>query len=445
MNIDYEWRENLYKAETPQQLMECVLLLEYYISKNWYSNISNKIFSTLPLPHFAIRCATYSSVALRVFCLDRALQYDKTQRIARGSRYVGDVKITSTGYTGGPVSLKSTLTSSSDVSTKDSSRVSSTSRSRGGNYASTTSNVVAKPPPPPPPPRNSKVSTAAKRGYERTEVIDDVSAMSTRPRRAAMDRARQSLHSAIYDQDNYDSDGQEKVRRNPSQRTASSSSQWEDEAPTQSRSIAPQEWTCIACQALNEPRARSCSVCYERKPPASLIVTNDKKSSKISRGDRMTSRNRSTIKSKNDESEESHDSQSSENDMDDESDGDDKQTSKSNKKRKGKWSENDDDEEDDAYDTNINFETGEVNFEELIRLKDVEYENVSIDTSISEEDKSNTLRNIEMSILMLKLLETVYNDLESVPFWTAVDCKIYTDYRYEYTLHCYRILYNLLL
>ena len=39
----------------------------------------HRLHAALPSPHFALRCATYSAVALRVFSMDRAMLYDKIE------------------------------------------------------------------------------------------------------------------------------------------------------------------------------------------------------------------------------------------------------------------------------------------------------------------------------------------------------------------------------
>ena len=50
------------------------------------------MLAALPSYHFAVRCATLSAVALRVYCIDRAIIYDKVsgdeERIKEGRRYV---------------------------------------------------------------------------------------------------------------------------------------------------------------------------------------------------------------------------------------------------------------------------------------------------------------------------------------------------------------------
>lgn len=86
--LDQVWRGAVESATGPVMLMECVLLLEYYIQRQWMLAPNVRLLNALPNAHFAIRCCTLSSVALRVFCLDKALAYDKVfipPRVSRGS------------------------------------------------------------------------------------------------------------------------------------------------------------------------------------------------------------------------------------------------------------------------------------------------------------------------------------------------------------------------
>jgi hypothetical protein len=82
--LDVTWRGTVLAATTAQQLMECVLLLEHHINAPWLANL--KLQTALPAAHFALRCCTLSSVALRIFCLDRCLNYEKAEVPARDRR-----------------------------------------------------------------------------------------------------------------------------------------------------------------------------------------------------------------------------------------------------------------------------------------------------------------------------------------------------------------------
>jgi hypothetical protein len=82
------WFESIERATSGDQLMECVLVLEYYISKGWMDQPTAKLLASLPAPHYALRAATISAVALRIFCLDRSVNYSKVEarRSSRGTR-----------------------------------------------------------------------------------------------------------------------------------------------------------------------------------------------------------------------------------------------------------------------------------------------------------------------------------------------------------------------
>lgn len=104
--LDQAWRGAVLSTKSSTELMECVLLLEYSINKAWIHANGLKLMGRLPSPHFAIRCCSFSSVALRVYSLDRAVLYDKVYVPPRGSRGRAD-----TG-----ASTKANITSSSSSS-----------------------------------------------------------------------------------------------------------------------------------------------------------------------------------------------------------------------------------------------------------------------------------------------------------------------------------------
>ena len=85
-NLDRAWKNAMERASTPTSLMECLLLLEYYINTKWYISPYDEFINMLPAPHFAIRSATISSVALRIYCLDACLDYKKVQLPTRPKR-----------------------------------------------------------------------------------------------------------------------------------------------------------------------------------------------------------------------------------------------------------------------------------------------------------------------------------------------------------------------
>jgi hypothetical protein len=75
--LDQVWRSNVAEACEVGALMEATLLLEMTLDRAWLAPAARDLLSALPQPHFALRCGTLSSLALRLFCLDQALLYDK--------------------------------------------------------------------------------------------------------------------------------------------------------------------------------------------------------------------------------------------------------------------------------------------------------------------------------------------------------------------------------
>lgn len=98
--LDQIWRSAVMSAVGPVELMECVVLLEYYINKSWLAAPHNKLLNALPNPHFALRCVSFASVALRVYCIDRAVEYTKAA-VAPRERRSGVVMEQSTVTVGG--------------------------------------------------------------------------------------------------------------------------------------------------------------------------------------------------------------------------------------------------------------------------------------------------------------------------------------------------------
>jgi hypothetical protein len=71
------WREALNCAVDPYSLMQCQLMLEYGIRTAWLKPTGLKYFSCLSSRVHALRNASYSMIALRIWCLDMTIKYDK--------------------------------------------------------------------------------------------------------------------------------------------------------------------------------------------------------------------------------------------------------------------------------------------------------------------------------------------------------------------------------
>eukprot|EP01033_Poteriospumella_lacustris_P001523 gene1523-1100_t len=84
--LEVAWKTAVQAAQTPQELMECVLVLEFYLNRTWLTAPNSRLLSALPSAHFAIRAVTLSSVALRVFSIDKALAYEKVLAVPRDGK-----------------------------------------------------------------------------------------------------------------------------------------------------------------------------------------------------------------------------------------------------------------------------------------------------------------------------------------------------------------------
>lgn len=401
--LDAEWRDNLLHSTTVTQLMECLLLLEYYIAKNWFSPSCQNILSLLPPPHFAIRGVTYSMLALRLYILDRSLLYDKVQRGLKGSRAVmGELS-------NNPVPTKP---SSSNIAKSSSATVAvpftrSTRNSGGGSSNAVTSNNKRS---------RGKVTSYAE---DSDDGVEDVSAYSSRPRRAAMDRARQQLTS-LSNQADYDSDGElRRSKRNRESRESRGSAISEQENETNTRT----EWICPNCKQENEQRARSCASCFERKPPTTAPHSS-----------RATPRNARVRKRNKEKSSSSSEDNNNDETSESEGDGDESNTQSSSRKKSKKatneyWNSTDNKEEEQEEDDEE--EEEDFDFEELIAERQTEFDNLmESDDNLMSEDTKTKINLMSCSICMLRILSLFYDDEESIPFWSEVDDAIYPDYRY---------------
>lgn len=75
--LDQAWKGMVQNATGPVALMECTIVLEHFINKEWLKSPQNRLLNALPNFHFALRCASLSSIALRIYSLDQAMDYKK--------------------------------------------------------------------------------------------------------------------------------------------------------------------------------------------------------------------------------------------------------------------------------------------------------------------------------------------------------------------------------
>ena len=69
------WRSLVMKSNSPGDLMGCIVLLENVISKDWLRPNAEHLLACLSRPWKAINDASVSSIALRLWVLDRGIKY----------------------------------------------------------------------------------------------------------------------------------------------------------------------------------------------------------------------------------------------------------------------------------------------------------------------------------------------------------------------------------
>jgi hypothetical protein len=241
--IEIAWKDSLIQAKQPIELMECVLVLEFYLNRGWLVAPNSRLLTSLPSPHFAIRCVTLSSVALRIFCLDKALAYDKTQVVSRELRNVSHLK---------------------EKDNEDRFREGGESRSR--RYL-----------------KRSKGSSEIS-SQKDTDNGDSHGRRRLRERRGT----NNSLKSENEDFNSIDSDQNHKGKSDESENETdedfSEPDQDESNDEVEVSTIQRHSWICTECGLENELRARSCATCGEKKP----AVTESRKEREMRRSSRRS-------------------------------------------------------------------------------------------------------------------------------------------------------------
>jgi len=94
-SLELSWLESVEAATHPTELVECVLLLELHITRAWYLPTAQAGFlqNALPSAHFGLRLASLSSAALRIFILDRVIDFSRvvveSRKRGKGGRHKG--------------------------------------------------------------------------------------------------------------------------------------------------------------------------------------------------------------------------------------------------------------------------------------------------------------------------------------------------------------------
>ena len=77
--LDQIWQGRVAGASRASTLMECMLLLEHYIRKQWIDGDQARVVAALPNAHFAMRCCSISALSLRIYTMDRVLIYSHVE------------------------------------------------------------------------------------------------------------------------------------------------------------------------------------------------------------------------------------------------------------------------------------------------------------------------------------------------------------------------------
>ena len=396
--LDSVWRSTVMNAQSPEPLMECTLVLEYYLNKNWLNSVSQRLLSSLPNAQFAIRCVTCSAVSLRIFCLDKAIMYDKVLK-----------QKTSTNKLAKP--------------TMSSNRVEPTRGYKRGRVYSGSDEILSK----------RRQSTGEESDEDEQEQEEEDSCIAIhRPRRTAA--MRQTAYAEV------DSDEDELSPR--STRAGSTRKLRDRPVPPQQQSQLALFWMCPSCDNENSRRARTCEVCGESKPAVRVVVSPVGKR-KRGRPRRSTYSHPEEEEEDEDEDEEEDGGIEEEGNEDDEDEDEDEEEveqeqdevqdvneeSKSDAHYRAR-NENESNNEDGGSE----MEEGSAEGEE--ENQDDNDDDAKLDVVVggliaSRGGSANAVRTDaeKASLLQLRVLKDLIDDPSSEPFWTPVDCSIYVTYR----------------
>ena len=75
-----EWRSVVKSARGPSSLMRCVILLEECLAPEWMELQFSHLLACMPIKWKAIKEASVSSLAIRIFLIDKGLHYDEVDK-----------------------------------------------------------------------------------------------------------------------------------------------------------------------------------------------------------------------------------------------------------------------------------------------------------------------------------------------------------------------------
>lgn len=262
--LDDVWRQNVESASNPSYLMECILVLEFFINRGWLMSPYHRLINSLALPHFAVKCVTTAAVALRIYCLDKAMMYDKVINVPRTTRR-GPIDDQGDSRANLKTSKLNEVEASDVTSGRSRRQAYVEASSKIQNHSQNTS-TQEKP----------KVFGKRRRGIDDEDVDDENYDESESITKESIDDNEESLSlktkwrcacCKAMNESRARSCSECGERKLPGivLQSSKSASSFEDEDMSVEKYSAPKSWKCGYCKAENEPRARSCQECGERK------------------------------------------------------------------------------------------------------------------------------------------------------------------------------------
>jgi ribosomal protein L40E len=330
--IEQTWKDSLLSANNPLTLMECLLVLEFYLNKSWCLNPQAKVLNSLSNPHFAIRSTcSYSTVALRIYALDRCLAYEKVQLAPREKR-TGSHRLSgqsNTDFNNSSSDLQQFYGNDADIS-RETNRRSSGRKPKNeefeGNTRSRRSAAVV-------------ASSRLKKSYQESEdeeVEEEAADAEGEEGEEEGGLGRRKLTRQVSNDDSFYQEEDEDFEEEEEDDDEDDENN-QDEGEEERVSNRQSTWICSACSAENTARARSCDTCGERKPlpgqASSRVSSKGGKNKRgLSGGRGMNQRKRQKTSSRGRGSDESEEEAEEEDEDDEEESGGRRRSSRSSRK-----------------------------------------------------------------------------------------------------------------
>jgi hypothetical protein len=489
--LELAWKDAIIRAQSVWEVMECVLVLEFYLNRTWLVAPNSRLLSALPSTHFAMRAVTMSSIALRIYSIDKALAYEKVQVVARELRALG---ASSAGGTSASASWSAAMSVDDDGRNNSHARNHGTSSAKKGRAARYSNRSTGWDAPLSPPARTASSSGRSRRSVANKRInyreadededeenegeVDDEGgtrkyARKTNRRVSAMDVDEEEEEEA--DDDDGDSYERDDSDEEDEEEEEQDSNEEDDEEVT--TAAAPSIWICSACGTENSARARSCDACQARKPAITIAKSSKNRQSRaiVGAGQKRTrvdrrfapARKRGRRSSSStgrrrgrfdDDEEDDHD----DDDEEEEEEEDDEDNSVDNSSEPQfaerpsrsiraaatgsdkKYNFDDDDDEEAEFDAPVSRRTSstpakskkktpeEIEFE--LYVEDLPMKIETLSQQMKEFQAEETDGNVDLFVRAMSLVRMLLKDVRSQAFWEPVDLAAvpsYSNYVHE--------------